>query len=99
MKSYRPLAAALCAAALASCGDGGVQSITAPAPGAAVKFFNFGVNAPSVNFYANESKLTAISPTSCTPATDPACLAKGIESVNGTAYGAAGSGALYVGLA
>jgi hypothetical protein len=98
MQSIRSLAAALCAVALASCGDKTVQDITAPAPGAAVKFFNFGINAPSVNFYANDTKATAISATTCTPATDARCTTTGIESTTGTAYGAVGAGGLYVGL-
>jgi hypothetical protein len=98
MQSIRSLAAALCAVALAACGDKQVQDITAPAPGAAVKFFNFGLNAPSVNFFANDTKLTAISSTSCTPPVDAKCTTTGIESTNGTAFGAAGASGLYVGV-
>jgi hypothetical protein len=60
-----------------------VQEITGSDPGARVKFFNFGVNAPAVNFYANTTKMTAISSTT------------GSESTTGTAYGAVGSGGLY----
>lgn len=90
-------------AALAACGTGGPQAITGAAPGARVKFFNFGINAPNVNFYANDIKVTAISSTSCTPLpTPPAdslCKAGGVESANGTAYGAAAAGGFYVGLA
>jgi hypothetical protein len=98
MMSNRSLAVLLSAAMLAACKGDGVQDITAPLPGAAVKFFNFGVNAPAVNFYANDTKLTAISSTSCTPPTDPACLAKGIESTTGVASGAAAAGGFYVGV-
>ena len=82
------LAALLCAAVLASCGafdKNAVQleEITGPVPTARIKFFNFGVNAPGVNFYANTLKLTAISSTS------------GSESTSGVAYGAAGNGGFY----
>lgn len=97
------LTALLGLAALAACEKGGPQNITAAAPGARVKFFNFGVGAPSVNFYANDAKITAVSSTSCTPLpTPPAdslCKAQGVESTNGTAYGAAAAGGFYVGLA
>lgn len=87
MTPSRALAALACAATLAGCGDKvGPQNITAAAPGAFVKFFNFGVNAPGVNFYANDAKVTAINSTT------------GTESTTGTAYGAAGSGGLYSGL-
>jgi hypothetical protein len=81
-----PLAAALCLATLAGCGDKGPQNITETAPTAAIKFFNLGVNAPSVNFFANDRKLTAISSVT------------GTESTLGTAYGAAASGGFYLGL-
>ncbi|MGH7619296.1 MAG: hypothetical protein ACREPM_18930, partial [Gemmatimonadaceae bacterium] len=65
--------------------------------GAAVKFFNFGVGAPGVNFYANTQKVTAISSTSCQPPNDTTavCKTNGVESTTGTAYGAAGSGGFY----
>jgi hypothetical protein len=101
MTTYRSLAVLLGAAVLASCGDKGVQDITAPPPGAAVKFFNFGVNTPGVNFFANDTKVTAISSTSCTPltsASDPNCLTKGVESTNGVASGAVAAGGLYNGV-
>lgn len=44
-----------------SCEKDGVQEIeTMPTDaGAQIKFFNFGVNAPSMNFYANDQKITA----------------------------------------
>jgi hypothetical protein len=98
MISYRSLAVLLGTAVLASCGGKGVQDITAPAPTSAVKFFNFGVNAPSVNFYGNDTKLTAISSTSCVPPTAAACTTTGIEATSGTAYGSVGAGGFYVGV-
>ena len=71
MTRIRIIPALLGAAVLAACSKDGVQIITAPTAGAFIKFYNFGVNAPSVNFFANDTKLTAISSTSCTPPTVP----------------------------
>ena len=63
MKKYLSLAGLLCAAALsASCTKDGVQDISGTVPAARIKFFNFGVNAPNVNFYANTTKMTRSSP-------------------------------------
>ena len=88
MNRYRALAALLCAAALSSCDQNAVQEIAGPAPGARVKFFNFGVNAPAVNFYAGDTKMTAISSTTTPP----------VESTLGVAYGSVGSGGFYSGI-
>ena len=87
MNRYTSLAALLGAAALASCEKNAVQDITGTDPGARIRFFNFGVNAPGVNFYANDTKMTAISSTT------------GVESTTGTAYGGVGFGGLYSGIA
>jgi hypothetical protein len=83
MTTQRALAAALFAALLAACDKNAVQQIGGPVAGSYVKFFNFGVNAPSVNFYANDQKITAIQSTT------------GTESTLGVAYGAAGVGGFY----
>ncbi len=84
MIRLRSAAVLLSAVLLASCGDKqGAQDILGSLPGARVKFFNFGVNSPSVNFYANDRKMTAI--TSGT----------GVESTTGVAYGGVGSGGFY----
>lgn len=107
MPNTRPLAAPFALAALAclaaACGDKGPQSITEAAPGAYVKFFNFGVNVPNVNFYANDAKITAVSSTSCTPLpappADSTCRSRGAESTSGTAPGGAAAGGFYVGVA
>lgn len=73
------------AALVSACDKNAVQDITAPSPGEArIKFFNFGVSSPGVNFYANTQKMTAIT------------SATGVESTNGVAYGSAGSGGLYM---
>jgi hypothetical protein len=92
----RAFAALLCAAAaLSGCEENAVQSIDVPAVGAKVRFFNFGLNAPGVNFYANNTKVTAISTAACTPPTDPLCTTTGIESTAGVAYGSIVAGGLY----
>lgn len=79
------IVAALSCVALLGCDKNAVQDLLVSPPAAAqVKFFNFGVGAPNVNFYANDTKLTAISST------------VGSESIIGTAYGAAAGGGFYV---
>lgn len=60
-----------------------VQDITAPVSGGQVRFFNFGYGTPSVNFYANDVKITAIS------------SATGVESTSGVAYGSVGNAGNY----
>lgn len=87
MSTYRSLALLLCAAALAACDKNAVQDITGPVPAARIKFFNFGVGSPAVNFYANDSKMTAINSTT------------GTESTLGVNYGGVGAGGLYSGIA
>lgn len=83
MTLFRSAAALLCAATLVACEQNAVQDITGPLPSAQIKFFNFGVNAPAVNFYANDTKMTAISSTT------------GAESTLGVNYGGVSSGGLY----
>jgi hypothetical protein len=83
MKRLNYLLGLLLITALYSCEKNAVQDITGDAPQARIKFFNFGLNAPEVNFYANDTKMTAISSTS------------GAESILGVAYGSVGSGGLY----
>jgi hypothetical protein len=83
MNRFRSVAVLLCAAALASCGEDAAQDITGPVASSRIKFFNFGVNAPGVNFYANDTKMTAIT------------SATGAESTTGTVYGGVGAGGFY----
>lgn len=83
MTRYSSIAALLFASLLAACGTKEVQSLTGTEPQARIKFFNFGVNAPGVNFYANETKMTAIQSTS------------GTESTTGIVYGGVGAGGAY----
>jgi len=102
MTRIRLLSSLLGGLALAACSKDGVQNISGPTAGSYVKFYNFGVNAPSVNFFANDAKVTAISSTSCTPPAVPpipACGTTGIESTTGTAYGSLGNAGLYMTLA
>jgi len=87
MPTLRSLSALGAALLLTACGldleTTAVQDITAPADGAYVRFFNFGAGAPSVNFYAGDTKITAIA------------SATGVEAASGVAYGGVGNGGLY----
>jgi hypothetical protein len=99
MKRHASIAALLSAALLSSCGKDALQQITGPIAPSGIKFFNFGVGAPGVNFYANETKVTAILSTNCaTPPLSTACTTTGVESTTGVAYGAAGAGGFYAGV-
>ena len=77
------IAALAAVAFLAACSGRGVQDLTSTLPTAGVKFYNFGLNAPSVNFYANDTKVTGVNSTS------------GTESTSGTAYGGVAAGGFY----
>jgi hypothetical protein len=92
MKSFRTLAVLLCVAALAACEKNAVQDLTGPLPSARIKFYNFGVGAPAVNFYANETKMTAAI---LTDANRDLCTTTGNESATGVNYGGVGSGGYY----
>jgi hypothetical protein len=97
MNRSKSIAALVCIALLSACGDSAVQKITSATPGSQIKFYNFGVCGttqttttscmPSVNFYANDQKMTAISSTS------------GAESSSGTAYTFVGNNGIYSGIA
>ena len=88
MKRHASIAALFFASLLSSCGKDSVPDLTGTFPNARIRFFNFGVNAPGVNFYANTAKMTAISP--ATP---------GVESTTGIAYGGVGAGGAYSAIA
>src|SRR5919204_2961348 len=106
MRLHRLLAALPSVAALAACDKNAVQDLSAPVPSSAeIRFFNFGVNAPSVQFYAGDRKMTATPSASCqsaknppVTATDSTCLAIGIQAAAGTVYGDPAAGGLYVGI-
>ena len=73
-RKYIVLAVLLLSAFIYSCEKNAVQIITKPVSGAQVKFFNFALGAPSVNFYAGPTKVSAIVSTT------------GVESTTGTAF-------------
>ena len=88
MNSHRIVATLLGAIVLASCEKNAVQVLpTADLPGARIKFFNFGVGAPGVNFYADNTKMTAI------------LSGTGVEATTGVAYGGVGNGGVYSAIA
>jgi uncharacterized protein DUF4397 len=97
MNRSRSIATLVCVALLSACGDSAVQKITTAVPGSQIKFYNFGVCGttqttttscmPAVNFYANDTKMTAVSSTS------------GSESSLGTGYTAVGNNGIYSGIA
>ncbi len=82
MKKYFSLAVLLCASVLSGCDyeKNAVQDITGTVPASRIKFFNFSVGSPGVNFYLNSQKMTAVQSTT------------GVESTTGTVYGGAGNG-------
>lgn len=80
-----------------ACEKNAVQVIDDPdaLTGANVKFFNFAVGSPQVNFYVNDKKATATSATGCFILDDQnrqACLSTGMESTVGVGYGSAANG-------
>ena len=88
MQTFRSVAVLVCAVSLSACGEkNAVTDITTPLTGAAIRFFNLGLNAPGVNFYANTTKLTAISSTT------------GAESTTGKVYGGVANAGLYSSIA
>jgi hypothetical protein len=97
------------AVVVASCGEkNAAQNIAGPTAGSAVKFFNFGVGAPPVNFYVDTQQVTAVSFASCSSnangkTTDSTCLSTGMQpttGTTGTGYGAnASTAGLYYSIA
>ena len=86
MMKFRSIAVLLGVFALASCNQDGVQDITGVVPAAKIRFFNFALNAPQVNFFANDTKMTAV------------LSSAGTEVSTGVAYGAVGAGGYYSGV-
>jgi hypothetical protein len=60
---------------IAACKKNAVVDITTPYSGGQFKYYNFAINAPTVNFYANSSKTAATA------------SASGLEAAAGTLYG------------
>lgn len=83
MTLSRYLVLLACGATIAACSKDAVQVISAPASGANVKFYNFSLNAPGVNFFANDVQITALRSDS------------GAVTRPGTAYGVVAAGGLY----
>jgi hypothetical protein len=83
MIRFRSLAVLLGAVTLAACEKNAVQDITGTLPESRIRFFNFGVNTPTVHFFANDAKVTATT------------SATGVESTLGIASGGVASGGLY----
>jgi uncharacterized protein DUF4397 len=83
MTPPRYLAMLACAATLVACSKDAVQIISAPLSGASVKFYNFSMGAPGVNFFANDVQLTALRSDS------------GAATKSGTTYGNLAAGGLY----
>lgn len=83
MNRYR-LMALLVVAALAACDKNTVQPLPfEPLLNSRIRFFNFGVSSPSVNFYADSVKMTAVQ------------SGTGSEATTGVSYGSVGNGGAY----
>ena len=108
MRIHNSFIALLGVVALTACGDKTrrEEAITGPVTtSSGVRFFNFSVGAPTVQFFANDQQVTATTSASCqgaknppVTATDSTCLAKGIQSATGVAYGGVAAGGLYTGI-
>ena len=84
MKKHSIIAALLCAGAVSACGDPAVNTITEPPSASSrIRFFNFGPSAPGVNFYVNDTKMTAVVSTT------------GTEATTGIAYAGVAAGGAY----
>ena len=106
MRIHRYFVALVGVAALAACGDKAERFIDAPVPtNSAIRFYNFSVNAPGVQFYADDAKIVAANSNTCQfaanppkTATDSLCATIGSQSTAGVTYGQLGAGALYTGM-
>jgi hypothetical protein len=85
MTRHGQIAALLGIALLAACGEkkNPVEPLLGSAPGGRIKFFNFAMGSPNVNFYVDTTKLTGILSSADT------------ASRSATAYGSAAAGGLY----
>jgi Domain of unknown function (DUF4397) len=86
--TYRLCAVLVMTITAAACGENPVQVLpTDSLEASRIKFFHFGVNAPSVNFYADDVKMTAI------------LSSTGSEATTGVTYGSVGNGGAYSSIA
>lgn len=106
MRIHTSLIALLGAATLVGCGEKAERDIAAPVTEpSSIRFFNFSVNSPTVQFFANDAQVTATNTANCNAAknppvtaTDSTCLKIGIETSSGVAYTGAAAGGLYTGI-
>ena len=84
-----------------ACGDEALTNITEPPAGNSRIRFPFRVLAPGVNFYANDTKMSAIATTACSSTTPipEACTTTGSESTTGLGYSAVSAGGAYSAIA
>src|SRR5450759_5306322 len=104
MTKLRILALLTGAALIASCGDPANQVIAGPEPyaGTRIRFFNFGVSAPGVHFYANDTKMAAVAEAGFTQGATTGIATGGTESTAGTVStgtSGAAAGGYYTGIA
>ncbi len=99
MKKLTSIAVLLCATLLSSCGKDAFPDITGPMAESRIKFFNFGVGAPGVYFYANNNKAAGVSGVSIVIDSKTGVVTSSTESVAGTTYGGVTAGGYYSALA
>ena len=88
MNPYRIAGLVLAATLFAACEKNTVQELPlGPVLSSRIRFFNMGLAAPSVNFYADNDKMTAVQ------------SGTGSESTSGVSYGGVGNGGYYAQLA
>ncbi|MXV14588.1 DUF4397 domain-containing protein [Hufsiella ginkgonis] len=85
-RNYLYILAMVFVTGFSACEKNSIQVIDGREIGAQIKFFNFGINAPSVNFYANTTKVTAT------------VSATGAEATTGVSYGSVGPASTYASL-
>jgi len=106
MRIHTSLIALFGTAALMACGAKAERDITAPVTEpSSVRFFNFSVGSPTVQFFANDKQVTATNTGNCNgaknppvTATDSLCLQTGIQTSTGVSYGSVAAGGLYTGI-
>jgi hypothetical protein len=106
MRIHTSLIALFGAAALVACGEKAERNIAAPVTEpSSIRFFNFSVNSPTVQFFANDKQVTATNTAGCNgaknppvTATDSTCLLSGIQTSTGVAYTGVAAGGLYTGI-
>lgn len=99
MTKLTSFAVLLAASVLSSCGKEAFPDITAPLPQSQIRFFNFGLNVPGVNFYANSTKAAAVGATNVLINAKTGVDTASTESTAGIAYGSVTAGGYYSALA